>query len=443
MSFVRFALRNPYLIIVVALLFVVLGCVSLIRIPVDILPTFRSPGIIVMTFFSGMPASSIDRTITARMERWCGQATGVTKVASKSMTGISIVRLYFRDDIEPAAALAEVNSLALNTLRTLPPGTLPPIVRPFDPTATLPLCVVSVSSPDGRLGEAELQDLARVDLRNHLGGLPGVVAPTAFGGKERALMVYVRPDDMEARQISALDVVRSLRSFNAMLAAGTSKFGDEEVQLDSNALLLNVEDFNEVPIKIVEDKQVYLKDIGEASDASRIQTSLVRINGQPQVYVPVYRQQGASSVAVVDSVTEALPLMKERVQERAQQEVELDAVLDQSVYVRHAIKSLIEEGCLGALLASIMILFFLGHVRRAVAVRLESDEGLSAALCDLLEILDRDICLVRAHFVNLEMLVRFLDQRHELWRIATVLFQDSDGGYNVRLDAARDMGLHA
>lgn len=380
MGLVRFALRNPHAVIVAALLFLVAGAVSLTQIPVDILPIFKSPGIIVMTFYSGMPTNTIDSTITSRMERWCGQATGVTKVESKSMTGISIVRLYFRDDVDPAAALAEVNSLALNTLQTLPPGTLPPIVRPFDPTATLPLCMLSVSSPDGRLGEAQLQDLARIDLRNQLGGLPGAVAPTAFGGRERAVMVYVRPYDMEARQVSALDIVRSLRNYNAMLAAGTSKFGNEEVQLDSNALLLNVEDFNEVPIKVLGDKQVYLKDIGEARDASRIQTALVRINGSPQVYVPVYRQQGASSVAVVDSVKAALPLMKER----APAGVELDVVMDQSVYVRNAIKSLVEEGILGALLAAAMILIFLGDFRSTVIATLSIPLAVLAAVAALL-----------------------------------------------------------
>jgi multidrug efflux pump subunit AcrB len=188
MAFIKLALRNPHAVMVAALLFLVAGAVSLVQIPVDILPTFKSPGVLVMTFYTGMPAGAIDRNITTRMERWCGQATGVVKVESKSMVGVSIVRLYFRDDIDPAAALTEANSLALSTLKTLPPGTLPPIVRPFDPTATLPLAILSVSSPDGRLGEAELQDLARVDLRNQLGGLPGVVAPTAFGGRERAVM---------------------------------------------------------------------------------------------------------------------------------------------------------------------------------------------------------------------------------------------------------------
>lgn len=376
MWLVRAALRNPYAVSVAALLFLVAGLVSVTRIPVDILPAFKSPGVLVLTFYNGMPASAIDRNITTRMERWCGQATGVVKVESKSMVGVSIVRLIFRDDIDPAAALTEVNSLSLSTLKTLPPGTLPPIVRPFDPTATLPLCILSVSSPDGRLGESQLQDLARVDLRNQLGGLPGVVAPTAFGGRERAVMVYLRPDDLESRGLSPLDIVRALRDYNQMLAAGTARFGDEEVQLDSNAVVANVEDYNEVPVKLIGDKQIYLKDVADARDDSRVQTALVRINGKPQVYVPIYRQQGASSLAVVDSVKDELPLMKSR----SPDGVELDVVMDQSVYVRHAIESLVHEGILGALLAAGMIYIFLGCFRSTIIATLSIPLAVLAAI---------------------------------------------------------------
>ncbi|MBL8799330.1 MAG: efflux RND transporter permease subunit [Planctomycetia bacterium] len=376
MFLVRGALKNPYAVSVAALLFLVAGGVSLMQIPVDILPVFKSPGVLVMTFYSGMPANVIERNITTRMERWCCQATGVTRVESKSMVGVSIVRIYFRDDIEPAAALTEVNSLALSTLPTLPPGTLPPIVRPFDPTATLPLSILSVSCPGGELGETQLQDLARIDLRNQLGGLPGVIAPTAFGGRERTIMVYVRPDDMEARQMSPLDVVRALRNYNAMLTAGTAKFGDEEVQLDSNAMVRDVADLNELPIRAQGDRQVFLKDIGEARDASAIQTALVRINGKSQVYVPIYRQQGASSLTVVDSVKKELPLM----QTRAPEGVELDVVMDQSVYVRQAIDALVHEAVLGAMLAAGMILVFLGDFRTTLIATLSIPLAVLAAL---------------------------------------------------------------
>src|SRR5262249_37385199 len=222
---------------------------------------------------------------------------------------------------------------------------------------------------DGRLGETELQDVARVELRNQLGGLPGVVAPTVFGGRERTIMVYVRPDDMEVRKISPLDVVRAVRGYNAMLSPGTAKLGDEEVQLDSNVLVRDVEALNDVPVAKVNDKQVWLRDVAYVQDGAAIQTALVRINGKPQVYVPIYRQQGASSLKVINDVKKELPAMQSRVKElpavrdKTDQGVSLDVVMDQSVYVRHAIASLVQEGIIGALLASGMILIFLGSFR--------------------------------------------------------------------------------
>ncbi len=382
MFLVKAALKNPYAVTVVALMALVAGLVSVRSIPIDILPVFKSPGVLVMTYYSGMPPNVMERNITNRIERWCGQATGVVRVESKSLVGVSIVRLYFRDDIDPAAALTETSSLALSTLPTLPPGTLPPIVRPFDPTASLPLAVLSVDSSNPALGETELQDLARIDLRNHLGGLPGVVAPTVFGGKERTIMVYAKPDDMRAHNISLLDLVRSLRRYNAMLTAGTAKLGDKEVMFDSNAMVRAVEELKGLPLKALGalgDKQIFLDNVARVEDGSAIQTSMVRINGQSQVYVPIYRQLGASSVAVVDSVKEALPLMKAR----APDGVELDVVLDQSVYVRHAIESLVHEGVFGALLAAGMILVFLGCYRSTIIATLSIPLAILAAIAAL------------------------------------------------------------
>lgn len=380
MWLVRGSLKNPYAVSVFALLLLVLGTVALAMIPIDILPVFRSPGVMVLTFYSGMPAGAIDRTITSRMERWCSQATGVTKVESKSMVGVSIVRIYFRDDVEPGSALTEVNSLSMSAMQYLPPGTLPPVIRPFDPTATLPLCLLSVSSPNGELGETALADLGRIEIRNYLGGLAGVIAPTAFGGKERAVMVYVRPNDMEARKLSPLDIVRSVRDYNAMISAGTAKFGNEEVQLDTNALVNQVHELDDVPVQSKDDQQVYLRDIGKAEDSSRIQTALVRINGKPQVYVPIYRQSGASSLAVVNQVKESVPALTKISPEG----VQLDVVMDQSVYVRNSIEGLVHEGAMGAGLAAVMILLFLGDFRLTFIAVLSIPLAVMGSLASLL-----------------------------------------------------------
>src|SRR5438132_6102979 len=190
-----------------------------------------------MNYYAGMPTSSVEKTITNRIERWTNQATGCQLVESKSTLGVSVVRLYFRDDVDPNGALTQVNSLALGTLPTLPPNTLPPVVLPFDPTGTIPLGVLSVTSDDPETGETQLKDLARIDVRNMLGGVPGVVAPAVFGGKDRTILVYVHPRKLESRNLSPLDVVSALRQSNFMVTPGVAKFGDYEYQLDSNAMV--------------------------------------------------------------------------------------------------------------------------------------------------------------------------------------------------------------
>ncbi len=360
MWIIKACLKNPYAVAVLAFMIMVLGLISVYFIPVDILPVFKAPAVEVLTYYQGMPTSSVEKTITNRIERWTNQASGCQLVESKSTLGVSVVRLYFRDDIDPNLALTQVNSLALGSLPTLPPNTLPPVVLPFDPTATLPLGILSVTSP--QLDETRLQDLARIDVRNMLGGVPGVVAPAVFGGKQRTVLIYVDPQRLETHNLSALDVVDALRKQNFMVTPGVAKFGNYEFQLDSNAMVNEVRELNDIPISMEPGHPVYLQDIGHAEDSHAIQTALVRINGHRQVYVPIYRQQGASSLSVIDGVKKNIDYM----QERLPKGVKLDVVMDQSVYVREAIRSLFHEGVIGALLVAVMIFVFLGNARMTV-----------------------------------------------------------------------------
>src|SRR5262249_31580710 len=159
-----------------------------------ILPVFKAPAVQVLTYYPGMPASSVEKTITNRIERWVNQAPGARLVESKSVPGVSVVKIYFRDDIDPNSALTLTTSLAHGTLPTLPPNTLPPVVLPFDPTGTMPLGILTVSNP--RQDEAHVKDLARINVRNMLGGIKGSVAPVVVGGKDRTILVYLRPREM-------------------------------------------------------------------------------------------------------------------------------------------------------------------------------------------------------------------------------------------------------
>jgi multidrug efflux pump subunit AcrB len=361
MWLVRAALSNFHAVLVLMMLIVVLGTVAMLGISVDILPSFKAPAVQVLTFYQGMPPRATERVITDRIERWTNQSPGIENVESRSLAGVSVVRLYFRDDVDPTAALTMTNSLALSTLPYLPPNTLPPVVLPFDPTGTLPLGIITVSNPD--LGEATVKDVARIEVRNALGRVRGAVAPVVVGGKDRAVMIYLDPKKMEARGLAPMDVVRALDEGNLITSPGSVYVGDDQIALDTNVLLSEVEDFNDLPIKIGPDTQILLKDIGHAEDSYNIQKSRVRVNGRRQVYVPVYRQQGASSLAVAGGVQAELPKMEKS---DVPEGTKLDFVMDQTTAVRKAIDSLIHEGVIGALLVSVMILVFLGEWRMTV-----------------------------------------------------------------------------
>jgi multidrug efflux pump subunit AcrB len=361
----------------VVFLIMVVGVIALVNIPVDILPVFKAPAVEVLTYYQGMPATSVDKTITNRIERWVNQAPGVRLVESKSVPGVSVVKMYFRDDIDPNAALTLTNSLALGTLPTLPPNTLPPVVLPFDPTGTMPLGILTVSNTG--MDEAHIKDIARIDVRNKLGRVPGCVAPVVVGGKDRTILVYADPQKLEARNLSLVDVVRSLQKGNLMVTPGTAYFGHNQTLLDSNAMVEKVRELNDLPIRFEGDTAVYLRDIGTAKDSNAIQTSRVRINGHRQVYVPIYRQQGASSLAVADGVKDAIKSMEEELPKGTK----LDFVMDQSVYVREAIHSLIHEGIIGALMVSLMILIFLGNWRMTFIATLSIPLAILGAIAGL------------------------------------------------------------
>jgi multidrug efflux pump subunit AcrB len=377
MGLIKASLKNPYMVATLVFMMMVLGTLAMFNIPVDILPVFKTPAVQVLTYYQGMPASSIEKTITNRIERWVSQAPGARRVESRSVPGVSVVKIYFREDIDPNGALTLTNSLALGTLPTLPPNTLPPVVLPFDPTGTLPLGILTVRNR--KLDEAHVKDLARIDVRNMLGAVPGAVAPVVVGGKDRTILIYLDPKRLQAKKLSPVDVVNALQNGNLMVTPGTAYFGDNQVLLDTNALVRNVEELNDLPIRIEPGSNVYLRDVGYAEDSYAIQTSRVRINGKPQVYVPIYRQGGASSLSVAEGTKAHIQHMEERLPKGTV----LDFVMDQSVYVKQAIESLIHEGLIGIVLVGLMILIFLGNARMTLIAALSIPLSIFAAVAGL------------------------------------------------------------
>ena len=377
---IRASLRNPYAVTVTVFTILVLGILCLTQIPFDILPVFKSPAVQVLTFYGGMPARGIEKDITNRMERWTGQSNGIRLQESRSIVGASIVRNYFHDDVDPNGALTQVNSLALSAMPNLPPGTLPPVVLPFDPTSTVPVALVALDSKTET--ESILYDVGRYEVRNMIMSNPGASAPVVFGGKLRAVMLYLDRIKMQARHLSPVDVMRAADQFNVFVPSGDVKIGDLDYALMSNSMYEYVDGktgMGNIPLQAEHNNAEYLRDVAKAEDAAFIQTNIVRVNGRKQVYIPVYRQLGASTLRVVSTLKEALPEMQPRLTRPG---IALKLVMDQSIYVRSSIAALAQEGALGSILCSLVILVFLGEWRMTlIAIMTLPLSVLAAIIC--------------------------------------------------------------
>src|SRR6201994_2622005 len=274
----RFALRLPYLIIVICLITCVVGVTSLVRMPVDLFPPIKIPVVVVATFYAGMPPEQIETDITGRFERFFTLAAGIDHIESRSLSGVSLIKVYFQPGFNSDSAVTSIANLAMADLRKLPPGTLPPVVLKFD-ASSLPVCLVTLKGEG--LNEAKLRDLGQYDVRNQIANVPGPSVPQPFGGRYRQIMVYVDPLKLEAHQLSVMDVVRAVNEANLILPAGDIKIGPFDYSVYANSQINSMKDINQVPLKTVGDASVLVGDVGRAEDASQIQFNKVRVNSQP------------------------------------------------------------------------------------------------------------------------------------------------------------------
>jgi HAE1 family hydrophobic/amphiphilic exporter-1 len=359
-----FSIRNPYFIVVICLALLLLGVLGIQSMPVDLFPPINIPQVVVATFFSGMPPQDIETDITDPLERFFTLASGVDHFESRSLLGVSMIRITFQPGTSADADVTQISNLALADLKRLPPGTLPPVVLKFD-ASSLPVCLLTVKGEG--LNETQLHDLAQFQIRNQIpGAVKGAVIPPPFGGKYRQVMVYVDPYKLIARQLSPMDVVNAVNQANLILPAGDVKMGPFDYYVYSNSLVENVDDLNAIPIKTVGTRWVSVGDIGHAEDANQIQYNIVRVDGQKSAYVPIMKQGGdTNTIDVVNGVRNLIPHLVE-----IPKQLVASVVFDQSVYVKEALETVLHEGLIGLVLTSLMILIFLGSLRATSAVLL-------------------------------------------------------------------------
>ena len=356
-----FAIRYPFFIVVLCLMVAIVGTVTLVRMPVDLFPTINIPVVVVATFYSGMPPQQIETNITNPFERFFTLGSGIDHIESRSLPGVSLIKIYFQPGTNADSDLSIISNLAMADLRRLPPGTLPPVVLKFD-ASSLPVCLITLKGEG--LNETELRDLGQYTVRNQIAGVQGASVPQPFGGRYRQIMVYVDPLKLDAHELSVMDVVRTVNDSNLILPAGDVKIGPVDYNLYTNSQVPTADEINEMPIKTVGQASVLVGDVGRAKDAQQIQTNIVRVDGQRSVYLPILKQGGDSNtIAVVDGIRDALSRLVD-----VPKQLIAKVVFDQSAFVKVAIENLLHEGAIGLVLTGLMVLLFLGSVRATAAV---------------------------------------------------------------------------
>src|SRR5579859_3953443 len=301
--------------------------------PIDMFPTMNIPVVVVATFYSGMPPEQIETDITSRFERFFTLGSGIEHIESRSLPGVSVIKVYFQPGTDGDSAVTTISNLAMAQLRRLPPGTLPPVVLKFD-ASSLPVCLVTFKGEG--LNETQLRDLAQFQVRNQIGSVPGASVPQPFGGRYRQIMIYADPFKLEAHHLSLMDAVRSVNNSNLILPAGDVQIGVLDYNIYTNSQLRSVPEIDELPLKTVGQSPVRVADIGHAADAQQIQTNIVRVDGQRSVYTPIMRQGGdTNTIDVVNGVRAALGRLFD-----VPRNLVTKVVFDQSVFVKTAIETL-------------------------------------------------------------------------------------------------------
>jgi HAE1 family hydrophobic/amphiphilic exporter-1 len=356
-----FSIKHPYFIIVVCLFICVLGITSVAQMPVDMFPPINIPVVLVATFYNGMPPEQIEADITDTFERFFTLGSGIDHMESRSMAGVSLIKIFFQPGTDANADVTNISNLAMADLRRLPEGTLPPVVLKVD-ASSLPVCLLTVEGQG--LNETQLHDYLQYQIRNQIAGVPGATVPPPYGGKYRQIMVYVDPVKLQAHELSPMDVVRSINESNLILPAGDVRIGPMDYNIYTNAQVSNAAALNGVPLKTEGEKSVFISDVGKAVDGSYLQYNIVRVNGQKSVYAPILKQGGdTNTILVVNGIRKAIETLRD-----IPAQLHTHVVFDQSVFVKQAISTVLREGGIGLFLTAVMILVFLGSARATAAV---------------------------------------------------------------------------
>lgn len=360
--FVRVALARPYTFVVMALTILIFGPLAALSTPSDILPDIKIPVIAVIWTYTGLPPSDMSGRIVFYYERQLSTSVNdIQHIESQSVTGIAVVKIFFQPNVDIRTATAQVTSISQTVLKQMPPGINPPQILNYN-ASTVPIIQLALSS--GKLPEQALGDLAGNLIRPGLSTVQGAATPAPYGGKLRQVQIDIDSNALQARGLSAQDVETALAAQNQIIPIGTEKIGKFEYTLQLNDSPEQIDQLNDLPIKVVNGTVILMRDVAHVRDGYPPQVNVVHVNGKRSVLMTILKSGSTSTLSIIQGVKDLIPHLKQVLPE----DLDLKLVGDQSIFVKAAITGVAREGLIAAALTSLMILLFLGSWRSTVII---------------------------------------------------------------------------
>jgi multidrug efflux pump subunit AcrB len=362
MWIVRIALRRPYTFVVFSLLILIVGVAAILRTPTDIFPNIDIPVVSSLWNYSGLAPQDMADRIVSQYERYLTTTVNnIEHIESQTLTGISVVKIFFQPNTNMGIAIAQLSSLAGPSLRQMPPGAVAPLSITYN-ASTVPILQLAMTSD--HLNEQQIYDIGTNFIRTGLVTIPGVAIPLVYGGKQRQIQVDLNTAELQAKGLSPSDVVSAIGAQNVILPTGTAKIGPFEYQIDMNGSPQTVAELNDLPVKTVGSTTIYVHDVGFVRDGYPPQTNIVRVNGSRAVLQSVLKSGDTSTLEIISDVKAKLP----GIINDLPQKVDVKPLSDQSIFVEASINGVIREGAIAALLTALMILLFLGSWRSTIII---------------------------------------------------------------------------
>jgi CzcA family heavy metal efflux pump len=362
MWIVALALRRPYTFVVMALVIILLMPLVIYRTPIDIFPDINIPVISVVWNYTGFaPEDMANRIITNSERGMTVTVNNIEHIESQSVNGVGVIKVFFQPDANIQTALAQVTAIVQTTVRSLPPGTTPPLVIQYT-ASTTPIVQLGLSSKT--LPDQVLFDLGQNFLRNQLATVQGAATPYPYGGKIRQVQVDLDMPQLEQHGLSPSDIVNAINSQNVITPSGTTKIGLIEYQVETNSAPQTIAELNDIPIKTVNGATIYMRDVAHVRDGFSPQTNIVRQDGVHGVLMSMYKIGKGSTLSIVKAVKGVVPIALQSLPPG----ITVKALFDQSLFVRASIEGVLREGLIAAALTACMILLFLGDWRPTIVI---------------------------------------------------------------------------